>query len=76
MATYRIELSDAESQRIEDLARKTGLTPEELLRRGVEEWLTRPGRAVTLPKQPHMWSKRTPICTGVYREADAVFDTR
>ena len=39
MATYRIELSGEEARRIEELARESGLAPEELIQRSVERWL-------------------------------------
>ncbi len=44
MATYRIELSDIDARRIQELARSAGLAVEELLRRGISEWLAKPSR--------------------------------
>lgn len=42
MATFKIELSESEARQIEELANEMRLAPEELLRRGIAEWLTRP----------------------------------
>lgn len=42
MATFRIELTERETRQNQELADATRLTPEELLRRGVAEWLARP----------------------------------
>ena len=44
MATYTIELSDIDAHRIQELAKDAGLAVEELLRRGVSEWLAKPSR--------------------------------
>ncbi len=44
MATYTIRLRDNEARRLQDLARESGLDPEELLQRGVAEWLSQPCR--------------------------------
>ena len=42
MSTVTIPLSDAQRQRLEELARECRLAPEELLRVRVEEWMERP----------------------------------
>jgi len=42
MTTITIELPDAEALRLKELANEAGVTPEELLRAGVEEWLRNP----------------------------------
>lgn len=42
MTTFTIALSDDRARRLEELARKAGVAPEDLLRAGVEEWLSRP----------------------------------
>jgi hypothetical protein len=43
MTTITIELSDVQALRLKELAGEAGVTPEELLRAGVEEWLRDPG---------------------------------
>lgn len=42
MTTITIALPDDRALQLEELARDAGLTPEELLRASVEEWLSRP----------------------------------
>lgn len=42
MPTITITLSAEHLFRLEDLARKVNVTPEEFVRARVEEWLTRP----------------------------------
>ena len=42
MNAFTIALPEEQALRLRELALKTGLSPEELLRAGVEEWLTRP----------------------------------
>ena len=39
--TFTIELSPEQVDKLLELARGTGVTPEELLRAGVEQWLAR-----------------------------------
>ncbi len=43
MTTYTIALPDEKARRLQEIAIAAGITPEELLRAGVEEWLARPG---------------------------------
>jgi antitoxin FitA len=40
--TFTIALSDEKALRLEELARKAGVSPEELLRASLEEWLSKP----------------------------------
>jgi predicted transcriptional regulator len=42
MAAITIELPDAQTIRLKELANEVGVTPEELLRAGIEEWLRDP----------------------------------
>lgn len=44
MNTFSVELPDEQAQLLHDLARNTGMSPEELLRALVEEWLACPGQ--------------------------------
>ena len=43
MNTFTIQLPDDQADKLLDRARGAGLSPEELLRIGVEQWLSRPG---------------------------------
>lgn len=47
MATFKIELTDSEARRIQQIAKEHGLTPEDLLRRGVVNWLSASSRNFT-----------------------------
>lgn len=40
--TFTIALSDDKALRFEELAREAGVSPEELLRASLEEWLSKP----------------------------------
>jgi predicted transcriptional regulator len=42
MATLTIELSEEQQRRLLDRAREAGTTPEQLIRAGIDEWLSRP----------------------------------
>lgn len=42
MAMYKIELSDKDAERVDTLAKQLGIPPEEVLSRGIAEWLARP----------------------------------
>jgi antitoxin FitA len=42
MTTFTIDLPDEQAGKLRELAREAGVTPEELLRTGIEQWLTRP----------------------------------
>ena len=44
MDIFTVELREVQAQQLRELAREAGVSPEELLRVGVEEWLSRPGR--------------------------------
>ena len=44
MDVYTVELPEVQAQRLRELAREAGVSPEQLLRVGIEEWLSRPGR--------------------------------
>ncbi len=44
MDIFTVELPEVQAQQLRDLAREAGISPEQLLRGGVEEWLSRPGR--------------------------------
>lgn len=44
MDIFTVELPEAQAQQLRELAREAGVSPEQLLRVGVEEWLSRPGR--------------------------------
>lgn len=44
MDIFTVELSEEQAQQLRELAREAGVSPEELLRVGVEEWLSRHGR--------------------------------
>jgi hypothetical protein len=43
MASITIELTEEKALKLQELAMEAGVTPEELLRAGVEEWLREPG---------------------------------
>jgi predicted transcriptional regulator len=47
MDAFTIALPEEQAHRLRELARGAGVSPEQLLRAGVEEWLTRPGRDFT-----------------------------
>jgi predicted transcriptional regulator len=42
MTTLTVAISDELSQRLIEVAQRTGVTPEELARLGLEQWLARP----------------------------------
>jgi predicted transcriptional regulator len=42
MTTITIALPEEQARKLEELAQEAGVTPEALLRAGVEEWLARP----------------------------------
>lgn len=42
MATYTIQLADQSTKRLEELARTAGVSPEQILSEGAEEWLNGP----------------------------------
>lgn len=42
MTTLTINLPDDQARKLHDLAKKTGASPEELVRTSIEEWLARP----------------------------------
>ena len=44
MNDFTIALPEDEAQRLRELAEEAGVSPEQLLRDGIEEWLRRPGR--------------------------------
>ena len=44
MDVFTVELPEAQAQRLRERAREAGVSPEEMLRVGVEEWLSRPGQ--------------------------------
>ncbi len=44
MTSFSITLPDDHADRLRELAREMGVSPEQLLRDGVEEWLDRPSR--------------------------------
>ncbi len=44
MDTFTIELPEEQSQQLRERAREAGISPEQLLRSGVQEWLARPGQ--------------------------------
>lgn len=44
MDIFTVELPEVQAQQLRELAREAGVSPEQLLRAGVEEWLSRPGR--------------------------------
>jgi antitoxin FitA len=44
MDTFTIMLPEDRAERLRELAREAGISPEELLRVGIEEWLDRPIR--------------------------------
>jgi antitoxin FitA len=41
---FTISLPEEQAERLRELASESGVSPEQLLRAGVGEWLTRPGR--------------------------------
>ena len=43
VTTFTIRISEPEASELEALARDAGVTPEELLQRSVESWLSRDG---------------------------------
>ncbi len=43
MDAFTITLPDEPARRLRERAREAGVSPEELLSAGVEEWLARPG---------------------------------
>lgn len=47
MAMYKIELSNEDAKWVETLAKQIGIRPEELLSRGIAEWLRQPKRDFT-----------------------------
>ena len=44
MEVFTITLPQDQTERLRELAREAGVSPEQLLRASVEEWLDRPGR--------------------------------
>ncbi len=44
MNDFTIVLPEDEAQRLRELAEEAGVSPEQLLRDGIEAWLRRPGR--------------------------------
>jgi len=44
MDVFTVVLPEVQAQRLRELAREAGVSPEQLLRVGVEGWLSRPGR--------------------------------
>ena len=44
MDVFTVELPEAQAQQLRERARDAGVSPEQLLRVGVEEWLSRPGQ--------------------------------
>ena len=42
MTTYTIQLADHATKKLEELARKAGMPPEQLLSEGIEGWLNAP----------------------------------
>ena len=44
MNAFTIARPEEQAHRLRELAREAGISPEQLLRAGVEEWLTRSGR--------------------------------
>jgi hypothetical protein len=44
MDTFTIALTEEQAHRLREQAREAGISPEQLLKAGVEEWLARPGR--------------------------------
>jgi hypothetical protein len=44
MDNFTVELPEVQAQQLRELAREAGVSPKQLLRAGVEEWLSRPGR--------------------------------
>ena len=44
MDVFTVSLPETQAQRLRELAREAGVSPEQLLRVSVEEWLSRPGR--------------------------------
>ena len=44
MDSFTIELPEEQANQLRKLAREAGVTPEQLLRAGVDGWLTRPSR--------------------------------
>ncbi len=42
MASVKVELSDQQFQALQDLARKLGIAPEELVRISIGDWLNHP----------------------------------
>jgi hypothetical protein len=43
MTTFTIDLPNEQAGKLRELVGEAGVTPEELLRTGVEQWLARPG---------------------------------
>jgi antitoxin FitA len=46
MTTITIPLSDERLQKLRELAKEANVTPEELVRVSLEEWLSRPGEDI------------------------------
>jgi antitoxin FitA len=44
MDVFTVSLPEAQAERLREMAREAGISPEQLLRDGVEEWLNRPAR--------------------------------
>jgi hypothetical protein len=44
MDVFTVNLPEVQAQRLRDLAREAGVSPEQLIAAGVEEWLNRPDR--------------------------------
>ncbi len=44
MDVFTVVLPEEHAQRLRELAREAGISPEQLLRDGVEQWLSRPSR--------------------------------
>jgi antitoxin FitA len=44
MDVFTVTLPDEQAQRLRELAKEAGVSPEHLLNIGIEEWLRRPGQ--------------------------------
>lgn len=60
MSAITVPLSDEQLEHLRSLADRAGVTPEELARTGLEEWLARP-RADFAPAAEHVLRKNAEL---------------
>jgi antitoxin FitA len=58
MDAFTVNLTVEQAERLRELAREAGVSPEQLLRIGVEEWLSRPGQDFAESAAYVLWKNR------------------